>query len=187
MKYIVIAIMMVSACCSVHSNKSNDNFQLILEPHWQPFEPHAQHMLASQDEWILVGSITFKKKAKENVQLARLNLQWKGPAIDTMFGSLYVKKQDKDFLPLQDNLICDGSWNKTQQTLKLTFDQQRSLGSVNVFYLVLTIPKHAKPALKKGSFEIVATCLPEPFRPTSTDHKLLLSLDALDTTITTKD
>src|SRR5579871_6215435 len=104
MKYMITSSVILLSY-ALYANKHDDNFQLILKPHWQPFESHAHHIRSSQEEWILVGSITFKKKVKENVQLARLNLQWNGPAIDTMFGSLYLKKEDKDFLPLQENLI----------------------------------------------------------------------------------
>lgn len=161
--------------------ESND-FQLIIEPTWQNLERNTDSSKAFGGKWVLIGSITFKKKSKDSVELDRLELKWHGEKIDDLAGSLYRKSSHKDFMPIEDYLICDGTWNKAKQTLKLTFDQQQTLGFVNTFYLVLTIPDHMDNIVKHGAFDIVSRALPEPFRVTAQQHKLSLSLDALDTT-----
>ncbi len=160
-----------------------DDFQLIIEPKWQNLEMDSTQSDKFGGKWLLVGSITFRKKAKESVNLTQLELRWNGQEINDLLGSLYRKDPDKDFLPIEDNLVCDGTWNKTRQLLKLTFDEKETLGLVNIFYLVLTIPETMEPLVKKGSFEIVQRSLPEPFRLATLSHKLSLSLDIIGSSI----
>jgi hypothetical protein len=173
---IIITLIMHGVCAS-----DAHDFQLVIEPHWKPLEPSRVAQRFGSD-LVEVGSIKFIKKAKEDVDLAQLTLQWKGPQLDNLMGSLYRKDHGNTCIPIEANLVCDGSWNKAQQLLKLTFDHKHALGPVNVFYVVLTIPHALKNVVKQGSFEVVHHTLPEPYRPAKVDHKLLLSLDALDTT-----
>jgi hypothetical protein len=130
-----------------------------------------------------VGSITFKKKSKEAVNLNRLYLRWKGSVLPHLMGSLYRKMPDRDFLPIEEHLVCDGTWNKAQQTLRLTFDHKESLGLTNVFYLVLTVPSDLELAVRRGRFDLEPQVLPEQFRTATSHQNLSLTLDALDATI----
>lgn len=160
-----------------------EDFKIILEPRWQNLDSNILTTDHFDGKWILIGSITFKKKAKEAVNLQRIYLRWKGEKIDSLLGSLYRKSPDKEFLAIEENLICDGRWNSAQQTLMLDFDEQQSLGLVNIFYLVLTVPEKLEGTVKKGSFDIVHSWLPEPFQP-NRQKTLSLSLDALGSTTT---
>ncbi len=174
MKYLILCAMIVS---SLHAY---NDFELVIEPHWHNLESVKSTTEKFGGKWMLVGSLTFHKKAKEQVDLNRIYLRWKGPELDNLVGSLYRKDLDKQFIPLQKNLMCDGTWCKKQQVLKLTFDQTHSLRPTNTFYLVLTIPQEREAAIRKGHFEVVQQTLPQPYQ--ATQNQLLLSLDALQAT-----
>ena len=62
-----------------------------------------------------------------------------GENIENLISSLYKKVPNKEFLPIEDNLICDGIWNKKTQTIILPFEEKETLGPSTKFYLVLTI------------------------------------------------
>jgi len=157
----------------------DDNFKIVIEPIWQDLERDQSKSEQFGGKWILAGSITFEKKAKESVNLHRLYLRWNGLQIENLCGSLYQKTPDKEFRPIEANLICDGVWSKTKQILMLTFDEQKTLGLRNIFYLVLTIPKEIEYTIRQGSFDIENYTLPEPFRPNKPEDRLSLSLDAI--------
>lgn len=141
-----------------------DNFQVILEPFWQDLENNDQKAQEFGGKWILAGSITFKKKAKDTLHLRKIYLQWHGKNIENLNATLYLKDDDEKFLPIQDNVVCDGIWNKAQQTIMLNFEEDHTLGPTNIFYLVLTVPKKIEPILKKGYFALLPTYLPEPYK-----------------------
>jgi len=140
------------------------NFNVILEPTWQDLEHNAKKSKDFGGKLILVGTITFKKKESvEPVYLNHLELTWHGDKINNLASSLYKKNLDpdkKDFLPIEDYLVCDGMWNKKKQTLILNFDQKHTLGPINTFYLVLTVPKKLEQSLQNGYFCIEKQCLP---------------------------
>lgn len=154
-----------------------EDFSVVLEPKWQNLERNQENNEAFGGKWILVGSITFEKKSKEFVSLENINLQWKGEKIEHLIGSLYKKLPDKTFIPIQDYLICDGTWNKTKQTLMLKFDERLTLGPTTTFYLVLTIPESVEPILKKGSFAMEEHCLPEPFKQCARKRQLTIAVN----------
>ena len=129
----------------------------------------------------MVGSITFKKKSKEPLFIDTLNLTWNGKHIDHLAASLYKKNLSRDFLPIEDNLICDGVWNKTKQTLLFNFDEKETLNPTTIFYLVLTIPDHLEPTLKKGAFVLEEQSLPKPFKQCS--QTMHLSLEIHDASV----
>lgn len=185
MKHLILIFIVLSAIpiAAVDVPASSEDFQLIIEPAWQNLHSDPQNSKLFGGKWILVGSITFKKKAKEAVNLNKIELHWNGEPIEDLLGSLYRKNPDKDFLPIEEFLICDGTWNKAQQTMKLDFDQKQTLGILNIFYLVLTVPETLETVVKKGNFEIVQQTLPEPFRVATLGNKLLLSMDVVDSTI----
>ena len=151
-----------------------EDFSILLESKWQNLERNQEKNKAFGGKWILIGSIIFEKKSKEVISINEINLQWNGGNIENLIGSLYKKHPEKNFIPIQDNLVCDGIWNKTKQLLMLKFDNKLSLGPTTTFYLVLTIPEHIEPVLKKGSFCLEEYCLPDPFKHCA--HKQQLSI-----------
>jgi len=177
---IIFFICVINVLCSVKLSASlePEKFQLIIKSTWHDLDCDSQKCDRFGGKWILVGSITFKKKAKEPVELNRLYLHWHGSPLDNLIGSLYTKNNDQDFMPIEDNLICDSVWNKTEQTLLLKFDEQQTLGFVNTFYLVLTIPQELEPIVKQGHFTIDRQRLPEQFKECTDNNRLCLRLDS---------
>ena len=135
-----------------------------LEPIWQNLETNPAKIKQFGGKWILIGSITFKKRSRDTIYLNNLHLCWQGKPINNLIGTLYKKTAGKDFLPIEENVVCDGAWNNQQQKLLLTFDKQFALGLNNTFYLVLTVPETLEPDLRQGSFTLDEKSLPEPFK-----------------------
>lgn len=182
MKNLFLALIIVLPT-SVCTAKEPDNFQIIIKPTWQDLECNTQSCIKFGSKWILVGSITFKKKSKEPVCLGRLYLKWVGDYLDNLVGSLYTKHNETDFMPIEDQLVCDSEWNKKDQTLSLRFNDQQMLGFMNTYYLVLTVHPHLESIIKQGHFKLDHLRLPEQFKWCSQDNHLCLQLNALESTI----
>jgi len=161
----------------------HDDFIVTLESTWHCLDDTDGSCSQFGGKWVLVGNITFRKKSvKDSIHLHQLKLHWHGPFISTLSASLYKKNFDptkKDFLPIDDYLVCDGCWNNTKQTLILTFDERQTLGAVEVFYVVLTVPDNLELILKQGSFSLEKNDLPLPFQHTCTTASLQLSFNTL--------
>jgi hypothetical protein len=142
---------------------TSDLYTIAIEPKWENLELNDKKMEFFGSKWLLVGSITLKKKAKELVNLSQLTLRWQGPRLNNLVGSLYKKNPDRPFLPIENQLLCDGEWNKTRQTLAFHFDQQL-LGPLNIFYVTLILPPSTEELIKNGSFVLDTTALPRPYR-----------------------
>ena len=135
-----------------YANELQD-FDVVLTPQWKDLESNHDKAKEFGGKWILAGSITFKKKAKDTVHLNRIYLQWNGQHIENLCGSLYNTDPDKDFLPIQENVVCDSVWNKCQQTLMLNFDKKETLFYYIIFkkmnQLILNLLFTIKKATKK--------------------------------------
>jgi hypothetical protein len=179
--YAVLSTLMLTIA-SLFGNPND--FTISIEPSWKNLE-HDDEGKSSQfgGKWILAGTITFKKKkADEAVHLHKLELHWHGAQIETLITSLYKKNFDpmkKDFLPIEDYLLCDGIWNKTKQTLLLNFESKQTLGPIETFYLVLTVPEQIEHTLKGGFFSLESTCLPDQFKKCTQGNSLALALNTL--------
>ncbi len=179
-----LLISFIATCTQLHAHL--DDFQIILEPIWQDLDGNRTRSHQFDGKWILAGSITFKKKAKESVNLSRLYLHWTGTKINGLMGSLYRKNMDEEFLAIEKNLVCDGTWNSAEQTLMLNFDKQQNLSLVNIFYLVLTVPEDLEETIRHGRFDLVNYCLPESFQPCTAHQKLSLALDTIGATVSSR-
>ncbi len=141
-----------------------------VEPYWDNVETNNTREKELGGKWMLVGSITFRKKSKEQTKLDTMRLAWNGKRIKNLYGSLYKKLPDKKFLPIEQNLVCDSSWNTSRQELILNFkDNKQTLGPISIFYLVLTVPSEMESVLKNGSFSVVQKELPLSFQSRA-DH-----------------
>jgi len=157
--------------------KTIENFDIVLKSKWQELDNNCKTCTDFGGKWILVGSITFKKRSKDPISVDEIDLRWHGEKIDNLIGSLYKKNLAKEFLAIEENLICDGIWNERTQTLILDFDERENLGPTTVFYLVLTIPETIEPVLKKGHFCLENDCLPRPFKQCAQNERLLLAIN----------
>lgn len=147
-----------------------------LEPRWESLERGNTAAQKFGGKWILAGSITFRKKCKDPIKLDHLCLAWHGPRLKNLSGSLYKKIPGKEFVPIEDNVLCDGLWNEKNQHLQLDFsDQSQNLGPLSIFYVVLTVPKEQEELLKQGHFTLVKHHLPEQFEEQGQDLDLNLA------------
>src|SRR5690606_26613410 len=117
----------------------NHDYAIQIEALWQPLETDISKNKIFGGTWVLAGSVTFKKKAKDLVRLQAIHLQWKGPHRENLMGLLYQKETDKDFLPIEENLVCDSLWNKSKQTMVFNLPKRQALGISQIFYIVLTV------------------------------------------------
>jgi hypothetical protein len=154
-----------------------ENFNITLKSKWYDLDENCTKATEFGGKWILVGSIIFKR-CKDPISIQTINLHWNGDPLDNLIASLYKKNLDKEnFLPIEENLICDGIWNKSKQTLVLHFNEKENLAPTTVFYLVLTVPESIEPILKKGSFCLEEQCLPKPFKQCAHNEKLTLAIN----------
>ncbi len=136
-----------------------------MEPQWDNLCKDPDHIVRFGGKWIVIGSISFRKKIKDPTKLEKLKFAWHGKPIDHLHGSLYKKLPEKDFLAIEQNLVCDSSWNKARQEMTLDFhNNQQSLGPLNIFYLVLTVPPMLEDTIKSGHFSLLKHGLPVSFQ-----------------------
>src|SRR5579872_6245716 len=134
--------LMVILCCFLQSiTVASDNFNIVVKPKWRHLDNDDKKIIDFGGKWVLVGSITFKKRCKDPIFLETINLRWNGEPIPNLVASLYKKTFSKDFLPIEKNLICDSVWNTTKQMLVFNFNEKETLAPTTTFYLVLTIPQ----------------------------------------------
>lgn len=176
MKRPITLLLFLTAITYIHAATQplTDDFNIIMEPTWKDLEQNAAHAKKFGGKWILAGTITFKKKAQDKVHLERLYLKWDGQKIDNLIASLYTSESHEDFLPIQENLICDGNWNNVQQKLLFNFNEKQLLTFKNCYFLVLTVRDEVEPILKTGKFDLVTTILPEPFKECLQNGQLCL-------------
>ncbi len=146
------------------NSSSPDNFNIIIDSTWEHLEERGKHA-QFDGKWIELGIITFKKNSNENVYLDEIDLQWRGKELDSLEATLYKQKApNKKFLPIEENLVCDGKWRKDKQELLLKFNKRESLTATNIFHLVITVPENLEKQLTNGEFELKAHCLPEQYK-----------------------
>jgi hypothetical protein len=167
----LVSILAMSTC-------SAEQFNIILKSKWCNLDNNCANETEFGGKWILVGSITFKKRCKDPIYMDTITLHWNGDNIDHLIASLYKKNRDKElFLPIEENVICDGIWNPTKQNLILHFDEKENLAPTTIFYLVLTVPEELETILKNGSFSLEEHCLPKPFKQCVQQEKLSLAIN----------
>ena len=154
-----------------------DNFDIILKSKWKELGCKDNNCADFGGKWILVGSITFKRRSKEPISISQINLSWHGAQLTDLTASLYRKSIGKEFWPLEENLICDGQWNSKTQTLILDFDAEEKLAPTTVFYLVLTVPESTEQLLRNGHFCLENNHLPRPFKQCAQHEKLILAIN----------
>lgn len=168
----IIASMLFINLCTA------EEFNIILKSKWCDLDGNCTKVNDFGGKWVLVGSITFKKRCKDPICIETISLHWNGEQLDNLIASLYKKNLEKDhFLPIEENLVCDGTWNKTKQTLLLNFDEKENLAPTTIFYLVLTVPESIEPILKNGFFSLEEHYLPKPFKQCAQTEKLSLAIN----------
>ncbi|MFA5075130.1 MAG: hypothetical protein WC436_03430 [Candidatus Babeliales bacterium] len=129
------------------------NFSLSTTNTWFEYM-HQNNLQNNLINSALVGLLTFK--AKNPFKLQQLELKWHGSYINSnkISASLYKKKERENILiPVEENLICDGKWDKKKQ--QITFHMQEKLISVKKYYLLLSFPQNLRQKLRTGNFLII--------------------------------
>jgi hypothetical protein len=152
------------------------NFDIIVKSKWRNLDNNNEKIVDFGGKWVLVGSITFKKRVKEPIAIDTITLRWNGEPITNLIASLYKKNFSKNFIPIEENLVCDGLWNKTKQSIIFNFDEKETLAPTTTFYVVLTIPDDLEDILKKGTLCIEEQCLPKPFKEHASSASLSLAI-----------
>lgn len=152
-----------------------------LDSLWQDLEQNPERAQAFGGKLILAGTITFKKRIPDYVKLQKLSLQWHGlndEKLPNLACSLYQKDLNKEFFPIQEFLVCDGMWNSAKQLIDFTFDHIKTLTTCDIFYLVITVPESCEATIKKGSFVLLDSSLPEIIKDSIHNKPLTLSFGA---------
>ena len=94
--------------------------------------------------------------------------------------SLSESKYYKEILPIEENVLCDSTWNKTKQMLLFDFSQRKqTLGPLNIFYVVLTIPEEIESIIHKGHFSLITQGLPDLFQQYVRENNTDLAMNSI--------
>ncbi|MCF7799730.1 hypothetical protein K9L05_03280 [Candidatus Babeliales bacterium] len=132
------------------------NFSLNTTNTWFEFaqQNHQNNLQNNLIDSAWIGLLTFK--SKNTIKLDQLALKWSGNYINSnkISASLYKKKEkDNILIPVEENLICDGKWDKNKQ--RITFNNmQEKLISVKKYYLLVSFPQNLKQQIRSGNFLI---------------------------------
>lgn len=180
---------LIKACLAIfigitayHANGQLCTLQTHAE--WENLERRPSTSQRFGSKLILVGTLSFKKRAHEPIILEHLHLQWHGAYIETLSTSLYHKKNNQKFIPLEDNLICDGVWNKEKQRIIFKFNKPYGLSAHTQFYVVLSIPADIEAAMKTGWLSIEKNSMPEMIQCCIPDKACILRMAHADRTST---
>jgi len=179
MKTMRYALVFGAALAALTTNADQEPFKVLLEAKWENLDSNPQRIKKFGGKWILVGSITFKKRSSEVLFLDEIQLTWEGDQIPRLTGSLYQKNDTSAFLPIEKYFLCDSLWKSSTQQMLLKFHQPITLGSVNTLYLVLTVPEELENKLKKGKFKLEHVGLPMRYRQYVEGHSLSIALNDL--------
>lgn len=182
---IMRSIFFIGAITYLSIQAHDEPFKVILKAKWHDLDSNPQRVKTFGGKWVIAGSITFKKRTQEVIFLNQLQLTWEGENIDQLAGSLYEKNDMSAFLPIEKYLVCDSRWKKSTQQLVMKFNRTFTLGAVNTFYLVLTVPDDVEKKLKQGRFKLEQVGLPTHYRQYVKGRKLSIALSELNQNQTT--
>lgn len=142
---------------------------LILQPLWEEIQDTKEGTIIFKGKWIRVGTITFRKKILNAIELNTITLHWHGPHIETLDASMYYTEINKPFRAIDNNWISDGQWSLSSQRLTFKFKSPCSLCAITTFHLVLTVPQTLEPILKQGYFTLSPCSLPQEYKDIDQD------------------
>ncbi len=123
------------------------------------------------------ATITFKKRTRDESYLTGLKLKWKGGRIDHLHASLFKKDPDLELKPIPDNVVSEGSWSAINQELSFVVRPSHPLKGTTGFCIVIEMSPELEKILQSGSFSLVPSSLPDPFRNIATENPLILALN----------
>ena len=141
---------------------------ITIKSEWKNLET-ARETTFFGNQWIEIALIKFKQISKENVFINQLQFHWHGHHIHKLHASLYLKTNQPNFIPTEENLICDGQWGTKSQSLFFNFPDLK-LGPNTTFVIVATIDNQLETTLHNGSFTLADSSLPEELQNISNRH-----------------
>jgi len=141
-----------TAAAKLPFSKQPDFFSLSATTTWREYKLAIPKLQFAKEKWAWACSLTLK--SKQPLKLTNLVLQWRGEKIDKICAALYQKKErEKLVIPIQKNLISDGTWNPEKQ--QLIFSLNEKVIAVNKYHLFLSFPKQVEKKIRKGKFVIL--------------------------------
>ncbi len=167
MKRIIIFCLSLILNTIIATSPKENAYQIDINSIWKDLDATSKNN--TQDvfggKWILAGTFIFRNKTGDPVPMQELSLAWKSTIpLQNLHGSLFKKEPHEGFLPLEENLVSDGHWNKDKQILHFKFKEQQYIGIKTIFFLVLTVPSHIEEALKEGFFSVIIDNLPRQLK-----------------------
>lgn len=148
--FLVVSMHFLLHAIGVSNAHQYDFFSLHTTSTWHEYTFHSPFILDNQK---LAWACSFILKSKKPVKLTTIILQWQGRPLTHLSASLYQKKErDSTVMPIQKNLVCDGSWD--QKTQQLTFSLNEKIVAVNKYHLLLSFSKALEPKIRSGKFMI---------------------------------
>lgn len=162
MKKLVFICTAISVLCTIahtlppHAKRyQTDYFSMLTTPTWKEYPITNKMLRFDKEKWAWTSS--FILKSKQPFKLTNLVLDWKGKKLDKVFASLYHKKERDSLIPIQKNLVCEGTWDAAKQ--QLMFSLNEKIIAVNKYHLVLSYPKRLEPSVKTGRFVVRNTTM----------------------------
>ena len=136
--------------------------EFTLTPAWKKLATPRILTERSSYHWVLACTIEIKKKGTlENLFLDKLLISWKGThKLDHLAATLYKKPIDKDFLPIEDYLICESEWSARTQRVIFKINRPMPIDTHTTLCLVFSIPDEKQRQLQEGYFEFERSSLP---------------------------
>lgn len=154
---------------------TRDAAHIIITPTWEPIQ--TTDAIDTESDWVIIGTITFKKKLPEKMVLKELVLNWHGEYVEDLSGSLFIKKYNKPFMPIEECCVSDSSWETGAQQLQWIFCTPITLSTETTLYITLIIPHALHPALENGYFTLDADRMPPPFKKEADRKQLRVLFD----------
>lgn len=151
------------------------DIELNITPQWRNLDENKESCEQFGGAWIEAGMITLRKRTKEPINMTHLILSWQGEELEHLIGSLYQSTPNKDFMPIEQYLICDSHWQQSAQKLIFKFLRPLSLETLTELRVVLTVPTELQEKLKNGSLKVEADYMPDQIREMLQEQSAVLT------------
>ncbi len=167
---------LITATLLVHSFAVQASCEMQADCKWENLDTTAslENQQTFGGKWILAATITFKNKTTETMYLHEIDLEWGGITLSKLNATLFRCDPLRIFVPLEENVIADGTWSEYYQTLQFSFKTPERLQPTHTFALVLTIPAELETEIKTGHFKLLPKTLPQPLQTSAQEHPLFV-------------
>lgn len=157
------------------ARQKQPNCELSITPEWKCLDTK-EHDQEFGGKWILAATFVIKRRDKEFIKMEEIDLAWRGEKIENLTASLFKKDPQRELVPVEECLVCDGTWNSNKQILQLRFQEKEYLQPTTTFCLVLTVPDELEPTLRRGRFDLLPETLPYQLQPAAKKKNLRITM-----------